>query len=77
MTLEVRIENEPTASISKVGGGDVTVPANGLAEGVYFIEMPAKKINAPKINLRLGVYGNGELVETVKTKFLGPVSFMK
>ena len=77
MTLEVRIENEPTASISKVGGGDVTVPANGLAEGVYFIEMPAKKMNAPKINLRLGVYGNGELVETVKTKFLGPVSLMK
>ena len=34
-------------------------------------------MNAPKINLRLGVYGNGELVETVKTKFLGPVSLMK
>lgn len=77
MTLEVRIENAPSAMISKVGGGDVTVEANGLAEGVYFIEMPAEEINAPKINLKIGVYNGGELVETVKTKFLGPVSFLK
>ncbi|MEM7108607.1 MAG: cytochrome c oxidase accessory protein CcoG [Bacteroidota bacterium] len=77
MTLEVRIENEATAKISKVGGGDVKVQSNGLAEGVYFIEMPVEKINAPKIDLKIGVYHNGQLVETVKTKFLGPVSFVK
>ncbi|MEM9858221.1 MAG: cytochrome c oxidase accessory protein CcoG [Bacteroidota bacterium] len=77
MTLKVRVENESSAKIFKVGGGDVTVSANGLAEGVYFIEMPAEKIDAPKINLKVGVYNSGELVETVKTKFLGPVSFVK
>ena len=77
MTLKVRVENESSAKIFKVGGGDVTVSANGLAEGVYFIEMPAEKIDAPKINLKVGVYNGGELVETVKTKFLGPVSLVK
>ena len=74
MTLEVKIENEPSAEISKVGEGAVEVPSNGLAEGVYFIKMPKEKIRSASINLRVGVYRDGELVETVKTKFLGPVS---
>ncbi len=74
MTLEVRIENEPSAEISKVGEGEVLVPSNGLAEGVYFIKMPKDRIKSASMNLKIGVYRNGEIVETVKTKFLGPVS---
>ncbi len=74
MVLEVKIENEPSATISKVGEGEVEVPSNSLAEGVYFIKMPQEKIKSASIGLKIGVYRDGELVETVKTKFLGPVS---
>lgn len=74
MVLEVKIENEPSATISKVGEGEVEVPSNSLAEGVYFIKMPQEKIKSASMGLKIGVYRDGELVETVKTKFLGPVS---
>ena len=74
MVLEVKIENEPSATISKVGEGEVEVPSNSLAEGVYFIKMPQEKIKSASIGLKIGVYRDRELVETVKTKFLGPVS---
>ncbi|WP_306416739.1 cytochrome c oxidase accessory protein CcoG [Fulvivirga maritima] len=36
MTLELKVEDEPDAEISKVGAGDQLVPSNGLSEGVYF-----------------------------------------
>jgi len=72
--LELKIENMPYAELSKVGEGQISIAANDLTEGVFFIKIPKDRITSAKISIKLGIYENGELVETAKTKFLGPVS---
>ena len=71
--LELRLLNRPNGSIQKVGGGEVLVPSNEMVEGVYFVEIPASELQKTKNTLILGVYSNGELLEEVKTNFLGPI----
>lgn len=74
ITLELKIEDAPEVTISKVGEGEMLVPANGLAEGVYFIKMPQGNVKSAKTALTIGVYANGKRIDKTATKFLGPVS---
>ncbi|GAA0189307.1 cytochrome c oxidase accessory protein CcoG [Fulvivirga kasyanovii] len=74
ITLELKIEDAPEVTISKVGEGEMLVPANGLAEGVYFIRMPQGNVKSAKTTLTIGVYANGKRIDKTATKFLGPVS---
>ncbi|MEQ8928152.1 MAG: cytochrome c oxidase accessory protein CcoG [Fulvivirga sp.] len=74
MEVEVKVLKNPEALISKVGGGAQNLKANSLSEGVYFIELPYKAITSARMKLELGIYVNGELEETVNTKFLGPIN---
>jgi len=54
---------------------DFIVPKQGLAEGTLFIEINNSLLNKDKIELRIGVFSGGELIETTKTNFLGPRSY--
>ena len=73
MPLELRLMDKPNAHIEKVGGKAVVVPSNDMVEGVYFVEIPAHELGETKTTLVLGVFSNGELIEKVKTSFLGPI----
>lgn len=72
--LEIKLEDRPNAHIKKVGGGSVVVPSNEMIEGVYFIEIPAGEIFQTKTTIYLSIYSQGELIERIKTNFLGPVN---
>ncbi|WP_246202695.1 cytochrome c oxidase accessory protein CcoG [Fulvivirga lutimaris] len=72
--VSLRVLGLNEAEISKVGGGDLKIEANSLAEGVYFIKIPAESIKSAKTNVTVGVYDGEELVDEIDTKFLGPVS---
>jgi cytochrome c oxidase accessory protein FixG len=72
--LEVKVENMPSAQLSKVGEGDIIVHPNALSEGIFFIKIPKDKLVESKTNLKIGIYSNGELVEETTTNFLAPVS---
>ncbi|UII30458.1 cytochrome c oxidase accessory protein CcoG [Fulvivirga ulvae] len=74
ITLELKVEDNPKVIISKVGEGKTHVPANGLAEGVYFITMPKGEIKSAKTTLTIGVYAEGNRIDKTTTKFLGPVT---
>ena len=52
-----------------------TVPKQGLAEGTLFIEVNASALSGDKDQLEIGVYSNGDLIETTRTAFLGPRSY--
>ncbi|MFC5048084.1 cytochrome c oxidase accessory protein CcoG [Aquimarina hainanensis] len=52
-----------------------TVPKQGLSEGTLFIEINRAALNGDKDELKIGVYSNGELIETTTTAFLGPRSY--
>ena len=73
IVLELKVMDAPEISITKVGEGAITVPPNGLAEGIYFISIPQYKVTSAKTSLVVGVYHQGKLIDKTKVKFLGPV----
>jgi len=74
INLEVKVESPAGASLQKVGEAGLTVPAQGLLKSVYFINMEPESINQLRTVIELGVYRDGERIESIKTKFVGPVS---
>ncbi len=52
-----------------------TVPAQGLAEGTIFIELPQSALSGDKNSLMIEVYSDENLVETTTVNFLGPRSY--
>lgn len=73
VSLEIKVESPDEASFRKVDGKAITIPAEGFLKSVCFIKIPEDAIQNARTVVRLGVYQNGEKVETVKVKFIGPV----
>ncbi|MCK6619532.1 MAG: cytochrome c oxidase accessory protein CcoG [Calditrichaceae bacterium] len=63
---------EPPGEILLVGGEQLNVPEDGLAESVFFVKLPRAQLRGVQTPLRIGVYDGERLLETVKTGFLGP-----
>ena len=76
LTLKMESE-EYSAELTQVGQKDIIVPATQLYKGVFFITIPKEEITRSKNVLNIGVYSDGELIDRVSTKFLGPVSLKK
>jgi cytochrome c oxidase accessory protein FixG len=74
INLEVRIESPSQAQLEKVGEKQIKVPGEGLSKSVYFIKMNPEQIDDLKTNIVLGIYRDGELIETVNAKFMSPVT---
>lgn len=74
MELELKILDNSHAQIDRVGTQRIIIPANDKYEGVFFIKMPPHTIYKAKFSVEIGVFKNGELIEELNTKFLGPVN---
>ncbi len=61
--------------VNLVGDTHLVVPKQQMSEGTLFIEIPRKDIKKSKEKIKIGVYSNGELIETTTTNFLGPKKF--
>jgi cytochrome c oxidase accessory protein FixG len=72
--LDIKVESPAQAGVYKVDGKPIVVPAEGLVKGVYFIKIPESHVTNARTVVTLGVYSNGEKLETVKVKFIGPVT---
>jgi cytochrome c oxidase accessory protein FixG len=72
--LELRVEESKNVEVVNVAGKPIAVPAEGFVKGVYFIRIPEKQVTNARTVVKIGVYHNGRLIETVKVKFIGPVS---
>lgn len=71
LTVDVKLL-EPSGEIVLVGGETLSVPEDGLAESVFFVKIPKEEIRLAKTPITIGVYSGEELLEKVKTNFLGP-----
>ncbi|MEO1625828.1 MAG: 4Fe-4S dicluster domain-containing protein [Bacteroidota bacterium] len=69
--VEIRCTTEGTR-VRLVGELD-GVPAQGIKEGAIFIDYDQSKLKGRKNPVRLQVFAGGELIDEVKTNFLGPV----
>jgi cytochrome c oxidase accessory protein FixG len=74
ISLNVKVITPPVASINRADGDKIEVPAEGMIKGVFFIRIPASDIKSAKTVIEVGVYNGDELLETVKVKFIGPVT---
>jgi cytochrome c oxidase accessory protein FixG len=71
--LYIKVLDQPEAKIYRVGEPSLLVPANGMVESVYFVELPATQIVKAKTPILLGIFSENSMIEKVKTNFLGPV----
>ncbi len=70
--MGIRLELiEPKGSIELVGEA-IDLAEQGIAEGAFFVVIDPEDLEKMSSRISIGVYGGDELVETVKTKFLGP-----
>ena len=73
MNLEIKVESPSFAQIHRVDGKAIVIPAEGMVKGVFFIKIPEENVLKARTVVTLGIYQNGERIETVKAKFIGPV----
>jgi cytochrome c oxidase accessory protein FixG len=72
--LQIRVESPGQASVQKVDGKPIVVPAEGLVKSVYFIKIPEALVKNARTTVTLGIYSGNKKLETVKAKFIGPVT---
>jgi cytochrome c oxidase accessory protein FixG len=74
ISLEAKIESPISAELVKVDGKPIVIAPEGLLKSVFFIRIPADKLNSARTIIRVGIYEHGELIDHVKIKFIGPVA---
>lgn len=72
ISLELKLKEIPTGTIKRVGAEDVLVTASSSLESVYFIEVPKEYVNATTTQITIMMYNGDELIDEIKTNFLGP-----
>jgi len=70
--IELRMLEPAHGTISLVGTDGLTLPAQGITEGVFFAELPASELHTTNSKIRIGVFSGGKLITEEKTKFLAP-----
>jgi cytochrome c oxidase accessory protein FixG len=72
--LFLELEEGSIAKISQVGQSGILVKPNDIYKGVFFIKIPKSAIKHVKTKIMIKVLdADGNLIDEVKTKFLGPV----
>ena len=54
---------------------EIIVFSDKLKEGVIFVDIPKTGLEGRNTKIKLGVFVEGELIETINTKFLGPAVY--
>ncbi|HEY5692140.1 MAG TPA: cytochrome c oxidase accessory protein CcoG [Cyclobacteriaceae bacterium] len=75
--LEMKVESPSAASLLKIGDPQIVVPSEGILKGLFMIKLPEEEINSMKMNVVLGVYQNGNRIETANARFIGPIKSFK
>ena len=70
--LPVRLElSEPEGTLTMVGSG-LIMAGQDRAEGVFFIDLDGALLDGNETKIKIDVYSGDQLLETVKTSFMGP-----
>jgi cytochrome c oxidase accessory protein FixG len=71
--LTLTITSPPDATFELVGGAGIQLPAEQMVKRVLIVKMPQKSIREAKATVVIEVRAGDEVLETVKSKFIGPV----
>ena len=68
--VELRLKS-PKGTIKMVGG-DLVIPGGGLFESAFFVEIPVKNIIVARQSIYIEVFSGQELIEEIRSSFIGP-----
>jgi polyferredoxin len=74
VNLHLRLKGQADGTIKRVGEQALVIPATGNLGSVYFIELPKEVITGITTKLVIEVYKDDQLIDEIKTNFLGPVT---
>ena len=66
---------EPKGIIKNVGKAELHLKREDISQGTLFIEINESLLDGDKTKVKIGVYSDGNLLETTTTNFLGPRTF--
>jgi hypothetical protein len=70
--VKLRLQN-PLGKLTVMGGSDeILVPKQELAQTSVLIALPPELVKGGTVPLKVGIYSNNKLLETVDTVFIGP-----
>jgi cytochrome c oxidase accessory protein FixG len=72
--FEVRLVLESPKGVLEMIGENINIPRQGLGEGAFFLVIAPENLDGVSTDIKIGVYNGEELMETVKSRFLGPVN---
>jgi cytochrome c oxidase accessory protein FixG len=68
--IELKLKS-PKGTI-KLVGGDLLVPAGGLFESAFFVEIPVEHIFVAQQSIYIDVFSGSELIDEIRSSFIGP-----
>jgi cytochrome c oxidase accessory protein FixG len=71
-TIELRVLSPSGGHITLVGQSQLTLPAQGIVEGVFFAELPNRTLTQMSTPIVIGIFSGNQLLTKTKTKFLAP-----
>jgi cytochrome c oxidase accessory protein FixG len=74
-TLPVRLELLEPAGELRMVGNDLSIEEQGIAQGAFFVELERQQLDGVKTPIRIAVYNEDRVLETVKTAFMGPSAY--
>ncbi|RAW02383.1 cytochrome c oxidase accessory protein CcoG [Pseudochryseolinea flava] len=77
MTIELRLVSPEDGVLQKADGKKINLNPEGFSKSIYFVKIPADQITSAKTVITLDVYANDKHIETIKAKFIGPLSNQK
>lgn len=76
MDFSLKLMDIP-GTIQIIGKDHLHVPAEGLTDATFILELPRKFVTGTRNNIQIGVYSGDKLIQTVNTGFTGPAPGMK
>lgn len=73
MELTLKVLNLEGTTLEKVGGPEINVPAKGKLDAIFTFRIPEDQLTGAKTRVNLGLYNGDELIDEIKTNFLGPI----
>lgn len=73
ISLNVKMEEFPEASIEQVGNAKIDLPPGDNHNGVFMVKIPPEKLAPGKNPIVIGVYSGNDLLYELETNFMGPM----
>ena len=63
---------EPQGEIEFAGTPNMSLEVGTLVRGSFFVKLNPATLTTSQTKIKIGVFANGELIETISTNFNGP-----